>query len=297
MFGISLLCLAAFIPSLYGLESMDCGFDDRVLEVKKSNGTMRSGWDRSKSFDWSANKVNGKITVPYRYVTPYPDVESDNPSQNIRNAIESAFRYIEDYVGCIKFEERNSDKKSLLMHINPQLRCGVGSAGHVHSKLPSDIYLQMDYAPCNRGEDKDFIENIDKPLKICKTWARTWWGVYCYETQDYYSYWFRIFVHEVFHVFGIAHTMKRTDRDEYINVLYGNIPNDTLTRHQYKMDARIPVPNTPYECNSIMHYQSKIYEGMDGPNFVAHNPTTCKFESKGPTFNDWKALKSKVCDN
>jgi len=304
MFGIGLLCLAVFVPPLYGMEAMDCGFDDRLLEVNK---TERSGWDsdENKSFDWSANKVNGKITVPYRYVsryqkgTPGGGLESDNPSWYTVNAIESAFRYIEDHVGCIKFEATtNSDKKSLLMHINSWMRCGTGAAGKVHARLRNDIYLEMKNAPCNGGQYKDLIENIDKPFKTCTTWVQPWYGpMYCRDTKDDYSIWFQVFVHEVFHVFGIAHTMKRTDRDEYINVLYGNIPNDTLTRHQYKMDARIPVPNTPYECNSIMHYQSKIYEGMDGPNFVAHNPSTCKFESKGPTFNDWKALKSKVCDN
>jgi len=287
MLGIGLLCLAVFVPPLYGMEAKDCGFDDRLLEVNK---TERSGLDPDeKSFDWSANKVRGRIIVPYRYVTQYQDgtpdgeLESDNPSQNIRNAVKSAFRYVEEHVGCIKFEERNSDKKSLLVHINPQLRCGQSIRGFVHRELPSDIYLQMDNAPCNKGWDKDSIEYIDKPLRECH-WVQSWWGPQC-ARRTYYSIWFNTFVHEVFHVFGIAHTMRRTDRDNYIKVY-------DLTNSQFKKDALIPMPGggeIPYECNSIMHYEPK-----DG-NFKAVDPKTCKFGSKGPTDNDWKALKYEVC--
>merc|ERR1711973_186207 len=286
MLGIGLLCLAVFVPPLYGMKAKDCGFDDRLLEVNK---TERSGWDpdKYKDFDWSAYKVNGRITVPYRYVTPYPAVENDYPSWNIRNAVESGLRYIEEHVGCIKFEEKNSDKKSLLMHINSELRCGTGSSGHVHGKLSSDIYLQMNNAPCNRGWDKDSIEHIDKPLISCY-WAQYQWGPHCAK-QRYYSIWFDTFVHEVFHVFGIAHTMRRTDRDNYIEVY-----DHKLYDHQFKKDALIPMPGggeIPYECNSIMHYGPD----PENPGFKAIDPRTCKLESKGPTNNDWKALKYKVC--
>jgi len=292
MLGIGLLCLAVFVPPLYGMEAKDCGFDDRLLEVNK---TERSGLDPDeKSFDWSANKVRGRIIVPYRYVTQYQDgtpdgeLESDNPSQNIRNAVKSAFRYVEEHVGCIKFEERNSDKKSLLMHINSQLRCGTGSVGHVHKNLPSDIYLQMDNAPCNKGTDRDFIEYIDKPLTTCISWAQSRRGPYCSKKGIYFSSaWFNTFVHEVFHVFGIAHTMRRTDRDNYIKV-----SDHTSKDPQFKKDALIPMPGggeIPYECNSIMHYEPRSDE------FEAIDPRTCKFGSKGPTDNDWKALKYEVC--
>jgi len=273
---------------------MDCGFDDTVLEVKQSNGTVRSGWDKNRSFDWSANKVNGQITVPYRYVSRYQryaEPKSDEPSQYIRNAVESGLRYIEEHVGCIKFEEKNSDKKSLLMHIHPLLRCGTsGTAGHVHDNLPSDIYLQMNNAPCDRGWDKDSIEYMNKTLETCTSWYHSWRGSYCTERSLFHnSPWFDTFVHEVFHVFGIAHTMRRTDRDSYIEV-----SDRLIDDHQFKKDALIPMPGggeIPYECNSIMHYSPD----QKNPGFKAVDPSTCKFVSKGPTDNDWKALKYKVC--
>merc|ERR1712189_26298 len=127
------------------------------------------------------------------------------------------------------------------------------------------IYFSVTHAPCwQYNWNKDSIE----PL----------------------SGWHNTFVHEIFHVFGIEHTMKRTDRDNYIKMHDENIPRKW--KSQYTSDARIPTPGgrqIPYECNSIMHY-----EPFDG-HFEAVDPSTCKFGSKGPTSNDWKSLEYKVC--
>jgi len=292
MLGIGLLCLAVFVTPLYGMEAKDCGFDDRLLEVNK---TERSVWsrDEDKFYDWSANKVNGRITVPYRYM--YPNRTKLYPSWYTVKAVESAFRYIEEHVGCVKFEEKNTDKKSILIHIKAETRCWNGINGLV-VPIDRDIFLQMGRAPCDRGWDKDSIEYIDKPLYTCREWIHTWKGSYCNRPHHWpNSPWFNTFIHEVFHVFGIAHTMKRVDRDDYINVLYENIPNTTRARSQYEIDPLIPVPNIPYECNSIMHYQPKHWYGFNGTDIVVKDPRTCKFGKKGPTNNDWKVLKSKVC--
>jgi len=290
MLGISLLFLAAFIPSLYGMEAMDCGFDDTVLEVKQSNGNVRSGWNRSKYYDWSANKVRGRITVPYRFVKS--DYQTKlYPSWYTEEAVKSAFRYIEEHVGCIEFEWKETDKKSLLINIGAETRCWNGIYGSVgiNDNL-NDINLHMDRAPCDRGWDKDSIEYIDKPLYTCREWIHTWKGSYCNRPHHWpNSPWFNTFVHEVFHAFGIAHTMTRTDRDSYIK-----LSNHTSYDPLFAKIDLIPMAGggqIPYECNSIMHYKPRF------GNFKAVDPSTCKFESVGPTDNDWKAVKYKVCGN
>ena len=115
------------------------------------------------------------------------------------------------------------------------------------------------------------------------------------ESIKNFDWWYKVFVHEVFHVFGIAHTMKRTDRDNYIK-LSENLSKRKLL--QYTMNADIPMPGggkIPYECNSIMHYGPGSKEN---PRFEAIDPTTCKFHGEKavePTPNDWKAIKYKVC--
>merc|ERR1711972_864161 len=103
-----------------------------------------------------------------------------------------------------------------------------------------------------------------------------------HESIKKFDHWYKTFVHEVFHVFGIAHTMRRTDRDDYIEV-----SDRILNNTQFTKDALIPFPGgykIPYECHSIMHYKP----GSD--EFKAVDPWTCRFNSKEPTYNDWQAL-------
>ena len=67
--------------------------------------------------------------------------------------------------------------------------------------------------------------------------------------------WKNIFLHEMFHVFGIGHTHARPDRDEYITVLEDNIQEKF--KSQYDKCEQCPTYG-PYECNSIMHYVQAI---------------------------------------
>ena len=67
-------------------------------------------------------------------------------------------------------------------------------------------------------------------------------------TEDY-ELWLGTFVHEMFHVLGLAHMQKRWDRDNYIRVFKTNINNPS----QYEICSSCPAFG-PYECNSIMHY-------------------------------------------
>merc|ERR1711915_361248 len=84
--------------------------------------------------------------------------------------------------------------------------------------------------------------------------------------------WASVFKHELFHVFGIVHTHRRKDRDNYVQINWNNIIGGK-NNVQYKMceDCKVP-KKVPYECNSIMHY---------GPN-------TFKKKGKGPTMTGRK---------
>jgi len=264
MLGIGLLCLAVFVPPLYGtMEAKDCGFDDRLLEVNK---TERSGWnlDEDKIYDWSEYEIGstGVISVPYYF--------KSKPSKWVRSVVEAGLRYVEENMSCIKFKETQKDlkKKQVEIRIPSSGTCEwtKGPPGSVWRKRGPKriyrIYLKMNRKPCRQSNwNKDSIE----PL----------------------SGWHQNFVHEIFHVFGIAHTMRRTDRDDYIKV-----SDRTSKNYQFKKDALIPMPGggkIPYECNSIMHYKPK------SGSFKAVDPTTCKFNRKEPTDNDWKALEYNTC--
>ena len=63
--------------------------------------------------------------------------------------------------------------------------------------------------------------------------------------------WKSIFMHEMFHVFGIAHTQSRFDRYKYIEVIEDNIMPSRRNNYEICYDCTV---YGPYECNSIMHY-------------------------------------------
>ena len=66
--------------------------------------------------------------------------------------------------------------------------------------------------------------------------------------------WIAVFIHELFHAFGIVHTHQRLDRDKYIKVFMTNIKDDYKYQWKKCLKCRIP-QDVPYECNSIMHYR------------------------------------------
>jgi len=283
MFGAGLLCLALFVPSLYGWE---CGFDDRLLEVNKTVGTERSGWmeDEENFFDWSEYKQwrTGQIHVPYYFKRPVPN--------KVRKAVRAGLEYVEKHMSCIRFVERNknTNKRQLEIEIAKPDFCKWGQlSGGVSTPKK---WVCIDRWSCIRKWTKRIHLSMSKaPCLQPDSWAK--------DSIKKFSVWYQVFVHEVFHAFGIGHTMRRMDRDDYITVFTDNIPDNWQS--QYAKVDFIPLQpgrdKIPYECNSIMHYRPKTYKGFSGPNFRAINPRTCKFNKKEPTDNDWKALKYKVC--
>jgi len=272
MLGLVLLCLAVFVPPLYGtMEANNCGFDDRLLEVNK---TERSGLgpDEKNFYDWSEYEIGstGVISVPYYF--------KSKPSKWVRSVVKAGLRYIEENVSCIKFKNTRRRKRRRKDSPKKQVEMKIPSSGTCKwTERPSGRVSKRD---TKNGRRRVYLKMFDKPCEQ-KNWNK--------DSIEPLSGWHQIFIHELFHVFGIAHTMRRTDRDNYIEV-----SDRKLEDHQFRKDALIPMPGggeIPYECNSIMHYRPK----GNPPDFKARDPKTCKFNFNGPTDNDWKALKYKVC--
>ena len=119
----------------------------------------------------------------------------------------------------------------------------------------------------------------------------------CKGTAD--GYWEGTFRHELFHTFGITHTNRRKDSGKYIQVKKRNIDPDYT--HNFEICPECPIPdeeNNPYECNSIMHYDSKAFSVNDKDTIISINEAECPtkaLEAKNrfhPTPNDWKVLKN-----
>ena len=63
-----------------------------------------------------------------------------------------------------------------------------------------------------------------------------------------------LILHELGHVLGLAHTIKRPDRDDFVQINDGCI-EDRWKRQYYKIsENEVNYYGVPYMCNSIMHY-------------------------------------------
>ena len=62
--------------------------------------------------------------------------------------------------------------------------------------------------------------------------------------------------HEFIHAFGFLHEQSRSDRDDYVRILWKNIIQKW--KHNYREAGSRYKEYTPYDGHSIMHYTSKL---------------------------------------
>lgn len=73
---------------------------------------------------------------------------------------------------------------------------------------------------------------------------------------------FGVIMHEIGHAVGLTHEHNRPDRDEYIEVVWPNIRPEALSQFQQRDE---PVPERPYDLDSIMHYAQLAYSWNNHP--------------------------------
>ena len=103
--------------------------------------------------------------------------------------------------------------------------------------------------------------------------------------------WKGVFMHEMFHVFGIAHTQRRKDRDEFINIKLNNIKRDAEPQYDKCTECTV---SGPYECNSIMHYSPRQGAINGKPTMTGKAASCTSFGNDEPTANDWIALRKNL---
>ena len=76
-------------------------------------------------------------------------------------------------------------------------------------------------------------------------------------------------IHEIAHAIGFWHEQSRPDRDNYVNVLYSQIPDDAKTDYMRRSHHDVDYQGTIYDYGSIMHYP--LSSVMSISNQAAYN--------------------------
>lgn len=88
-------------------------------------------------------------------------------------------------------------------------------------------------------------------------------------------------VHEIGHALGLIHEHCRSDRDEYLEVIWANVPSDR--RGDFEIVGDSDNQNLSYDRNSVMHY---------GADWGGGHQTTLRWKRSGAIHdqNGWTTL-------
>ena len=78
-------------------------------------------------------------------------------------------------------------------------------------------------------------------------------GPYCHRVQT--------IEHEFLHSLGIDHTQSRSDRDEFITIIWNNIDGGYNNLNFEKQTSGWSTFELPYDYHSVMHYRGSNGNG------------------------------------
>uniref|UniRef100_A0A915KWW9 Metalloendopeptidase n=1 Tax=Romanomermis culicivorax TaxID=13658 RepID=A0A915KWW9_ROMCU len=73
---------------------------------------------------------------------------------------------------------------------------------------------------------------------------------------------FRMFggiVHEIGHVLGLCHEQSRPDRDDHVEIMFGNMQQEGHSSFEIRKSPGFSTLGLPYDFGSIMHYDSHSF--------------------------------------
>jgi len=97
-------------------------------------------------------------------------------------------------------------------------------------------------------------------------------------------------IHEIAHALGIWHEQSRSDRDNFVRIVWDNIPKNR--QHNFKKRTYDGKPFGAYDCQSIMHYSRYAFAiDRSKPTIIPKN-ANCTITRNGLTRTDINAINS-----
>uniref|UniRef100_G3NRD7 Metalloendopeptidase n=1 Tax=Gasterosteus aculeatus TaxID=69293 RepID=G3NRD7_GASAC len=77
--------------------------------------------------------------------------------------------------------------------------------------------------------------------------------------------WSGVASHELMHALGFVHEQSRSDRDQFVSIVWRNIMPDQI--HNFRKHVTNNL-NSPYDYNSVMHYGRYAFSEDGGPTII-----------------------------
>ncbi|GMT05974.1 hypothetical protein PENTCL1PPCAC_28148, partial [Pristionchus entomophagus] len=90
-----------------------------------------------------------------------------------------------------------------------------------------------------------------------------------------------IIIHEMMHAVGFFHEQSRTDRDDFITILWNNIQPGMQGQFEKYGQSTIQSLGTDYDYTSIMHYGNKAFSRNGQPTIVPKQQTAAIGQRSG----------------
>ncbi|XP_017206637.2 meprin A subunit beta isoform X2 [Danio rerio] len=97
--------------------------------------------------------------------------------------------------------------------------------------------------------------------------------------------------HEFLHALGFWHEQSRSDRDDYVSIMWDRITEGKEHNFNKYNDSSSSALNVPYDYSSMMHYSQKAFQSGSEPTIITRIPAFSSVIGQRMEFSDSDLLK------
>ncbi|XP_042624596.1 meprin A subunit beta [Cyprinus carpio] len=97
--------------------------------------------------------------------------------------------------------------------------------------------------------------------------------------------------HEFLHALGFWHEQSRSDRDDYVSIIWDRITEGKEHNFNKYNDSTSSALNVPYDYGSMMHYSKKAFQNGSEPTIITRIPAFSDVIGQRMEFSDSDLLK------